>query len=243
MRLGRYGAFAQIGSKDAGDTPRYASLRPGQSMHTIALADALELFKLPRDLGHVAGGRRRSASASAASVRSSSRATPTPRSSPEDDPYTIDLAQRARALVQEKREAAANRIIRDFGNGVQVLNGRYGPYITDGEKNARIPKEREPATPYRRRVRRPARGGAVPSQAWRRAQNAKAAPAKKTAAKKRCVSGAGQPATPTRKRAASAQESRGTQDDHDTWRRERHPQESRRRQTRAGQARSPGPGA
>jgi len=62
---------------------------------------------------------------------------------PEDDPYTIELP-RALQIVQEKLEMLANRTILDFGNGVQVLNGRYGPYITDGEKNARIPKDQEP---------------------------------------------------------------------------------------------------
>ncbi|MEO7431479.1 MAG: topoisomerase C-terminal repeat-containing protein, partial [Dokdonella sp.] len=62
---------------------------------------------------------------------------------PEDDPYTIEF-DRAVELIRAKAEAAANRIIKDFGNGIQVLNGRYGPYITDGEKNARIPKEQEP---------------------------------------------------------------------------------------------------
>ena len=62
---------------------------------------------------------------------------------PEDDPYTIELP-RALQIVAEKLEMLANRLILDFGNGVQVLNGRYGAYITDGEKNARIPKEQEP---------------------------------------------------------------------------------------------------
>jgi len=62
---------------------------------------------------------------------------------PEDDPYTIELP-RALQIVQERLEMLANRLILDFGNGVQVLNGRYGAYITDGEKNARIPKEQEP---------------------------------------------------------------------------------------------------
>jgi len=64
---------------------------------------------------------------------------------PEDDPYTIELPH-ALQLVLEKLVAIANRTILDFGNGVQVLNGRYGPYITDGEKNARIPKDRDPKT-------------------------------------------------------------------------------------------------
>jgi DNA topoisomerase-1 len=63
----------------------------------------------------------------------------------EDDPYTIELPE-ALQRVRDKLEMLANRIIKDFGNGVQVLNGRYGPYITDGEKNARMPKDREPAS-------------------------------------------------------------------------------------------------
>jgi len=62
----------------------------------------------------------------------------------EDDPYTITL-ERALQLIQEKQEIEANRIIREFpGTDVQVLNGRYGPYITDGRKNGKIPKDRDP---------------------------------------------------------------------------------------------------
>ena len=142
MRLGRYGAYAQIGSKDDEDKPTYASLRPGQSMHTITLDEAMELFKLPRTLGQSDAGEdvtvgigRFGPFVKQGSTYASLKA--------EDDPYTIELP-RALQLVQEKLEAIANRTILDFGNGVQVLNGRYGPYITDGEKNARIPKDREP---------------------------------------------------------------------------------------------------
>ena len=142
VRLGRYGPFAQIGRKEDGDTPRYASLRPGQSMHTIALADALELFKLPRVLGDSPQGEAVSVGVGRFGPFVKQGDTYASLGK-EDDPYTIDLAQ-ALALVQAKREVAANRVIKDFGNGVQVLNGRYGPYITDGEKNARIPKDQEP---------------------------------------------------------------------------------------------------
>ena len=64
----------------------------------------------------------------------------------EDDPYTIDLA-RAVFLIEEKEEIARNRIIKEFdGSDIQVLNGRYGPYISDGKLNGRIPKDREPAS-------------------------------------------------------------------------------------------------
>ena len=62
----------------------------------------------------------------------------------EDDPYTVEL-DRALELIKEKKIADANRIIHDFTEeGIQVLNGRYGPYITDGNKNAKIPKDKEP---------------------------------------------------------------------------------------------------
>ncbi len=144
VRLGRYGAFAQIGLKEAGDTPRYASLRPGQSMHTITLPEALELFKLPRLLGNAPTGEPVSVGIGRFGPFVKQGDTYASLGK-EDDPYTVDL-QRALALVQAKREAAANRIISDFGSGVQVLNGRYGPYITDGAKNARIPKDRDPAS-------------------------------------------------------------------------------------------------
>jgi DNA topoisomerase I len=144
VRLGRYGAYAQIGTKDDEAKPTYASLRPGQSMHTITLEDAMELFKLPRNLGQSEAGEditvgvgRFGPFVKQGSTYASLK--------PEDDPYTIELP-RALQLVQEKLEAIANRIITDFGNDIQVLNGRYGPYITDGEKNARIPKDREPKT-------------------------------------------------------------------------------------------------
>src|SRR5256714_4045119 len=62
----------------------------------------------------------------------------------EDDPYTVTL-ERAREVIRLKQEADANRIIQDFpAEGIQVLNGRYGPYITDRKKNAKIPKDRDP---------------------------------------------------------------------------------------------------
>jgi DNA topoisomerase-1 len=145
VRLGRYGPMAQIGTKDDDDKPRFASLRPGQSIHTITLEDALHLFKLPRDLGVAPDGVKISAGIGRfgpfvkhGSVYASLK--------PEDDPYTIELP-RALELLHEKAELARNRLIASFRDGaIQVLNGRYGPYITDGEKNARIPKDREPAS-------------------------------------------------------------------------------------------------
>ncbi|HEY8585189.1 MAG TPA: DNA topoisomerase I [Rhodanobacter sp.] len=142
VRLGRFGPYAAIGTKDDEEKPTFASLRPGQSMHTISLAEALELFKLPRKLGHAENGEEVSVAIGRFGPFVKQGSTYASLK-PEDDPYTIELP-RALQVMQEKLEMLANRLILDFGNGVQVLNGRYGAYITDGEKNARIPKEQEP---------------------------------------------------------------------------------------------------
>jgi len=145
VRMGRFGPFVQIGTKDDEEKPRFAGLLPGQKMNDIALEEALELFKLPRDLGHTSDGLPVSASIGRfgpyvrygdkyVSIRG------------DDSPYTIDLP-RALELIEEKKRADAERIIQDFEEeGIQVLNGRYGPYITDKKKNARVPKDREPAS-------------------------------------------------------------------------------------------------
>lgn len=200
VRLGRYGPFAQIGTKDDEDKPKFASLRPGQSMHTITLEEALELFKLPRNLGKAEDGEEITVGVGRfgpfvkhGSMYASLQA--------DDDPYTIELP-RALELIRAKIEAAANRVIQDFGNGVQVLNGRYGPYITDGQKNARIPKDKEPrelteaecAALLAAAPNRPKRGGGrfgkgkatktAPAEKAPKKAAAKKAPAKKAAVKK-----------------------------------------------------------
>jgi DNA topoisomerase-1 len=142
VRMGRFGPFVQIGTKDDADKPRFAGLRPGQKMDLITLAEALVLFTLPRTLGTSADG--------APILANVGRFGPYIKYGPkyvsmkEDDPYTVTL-ERALELIRLKQEADANRIIVDFTDaGIQVLNGRYGPYITDGKKNAKVPKEREP---------------------------------------------------------------------------------------------------
>jgi len=142
VRMGRFGPFVQIGTKDDADKPRFAGLRPGQKMDLITLPEALELFKLPRTLGTSADG--------APILANVGRFGPYIKYGPkyvsmkDDDPYTVTL-ERALELIRLKQEADANRIIADFTDaGIQVLNGRYGPYITDGKKNAKVPKDREP---------------------------------------------------------------------------------------------------
>ncbi|RPD87832.1 DNA topoisomerase I [Luteimonas sp. 100069] len=180
VRLGRFGPYAAIGStaEDAEDKPKFASLRPGQSMHTISLEDALELFQLPRILGEDKGEQvsvgigRFGAFAKRGSVYASLKK--------EDDPYKIDLA-RAVFLIEEKEEIARNRIIKEFeGSEIQVLNGRFGPYISDGKLNGKIPKDREPASLTFEEVTRLLEETGKPV----RKGFGKKAPAKKVAAKK-----------------------------------------------------------
>ena len=144
VRMGRFGPFVQIGTKDDADKPRFAGLRPGQKMDTLQLADAFELFKLPRTLGLTAQGET--------VLTAIGRFGPYVKygakyvSLKEDDPYTVTL-ERALELIQAKMIADANRIIQDFAaEKIQVLNGRYGPYVTDKLKNARVPKDRDPKT-------------------------------------------------------------------------------------------------
>jgi DNA topoisomerase-1 len=142
VRMGRYGPFVQIGTKDDEDKPKFAGLRRGQKMGEINLADAMELFKLPRTLGETPEGETVSTSVGRFGpyVKYGEKFV----SIKDDDPYVIELP-RALEVIAEKKLADANRLILDFpDDGIQVLNGRYGPYITDKNKNARVPKDREP---------------------------------------------------------------------------------------------------
>jgi DNA topoisomerase-1 len=142
VRMGRFGPFVQIGTKDDADKPRFAGLRPGQKMDAITHAEAMELFKLPRKLGTTPDG--------AEITTNVGRFGPYVKYGAKyvslkiDDPYEI-TPERALEVIREKEIADANRLILDFPDaGIQVLNGRYGPYITDKSRNAKIPKDKEP---------------------------------------------------------------------------------------------------
>jgi len=192
VRLSRFGPCAQIGLATEEEKPRFASLRPGQKMDSITLAEALHLFKLPRKLGMTAEGEEVTVAigrfgpfAKAGSTYASLAA--------EDDPYEISL-ERALTLIEDKRAGINARLIASFDGGIQVVKGKFGPYITDGSKNAKIPKDREPASltheeclellasaPEKARGRF-ARKGAAKADGKGRAP-AKKAPAKRPAAK------------------------------------------------------------
>ncbi len=143
VRVGRYGAFVQIGHKENGK-PRFAGLRPHQRMHTITLEEALALFQLPRLVGTTPTGDAITANIGRFGpyLHDGKKFIPLK----EDDPYTIEQA-RALAVIAAYEEVQANKVIQTFADSpIQILQGRYGPYITDGQKNARIPKDCDPKT-------------------------------------------------------------------------------------------------
>ena len=185
-RIGRFGPRVQIGTVDDEEKPKFASLQPGQSIYSISLDEALKLFDMPRTLGESNGETvsvgigRFGPFAKRGSTYASLKK--------EDDPYKIDLA-RAVFLVDEKEEIARNRIIKEFpGSDIQVLNGRFGPYLSDGKLNGKIPKDREPASLSLEEVQqlmaetgKPARKGFGAKKAVAKKAAVKKAPAKKAA--------------------------------------------------------------
>ena len=148
VRMGRYGPFVQIGTRDDEEKPKFAGLRPGQKMDRITMDEAMQLFKLPRELGETEEGEPVSTNIGRFGpyVKFGSKYVSL-KTKEGDDPYSLTL-ERALELVKEKKEFEANREIKIFENtDIKILRGRYGPYITDGIKNARIPKDVEdPAT-------------------------------------------------------------------------------------------------
>ena len=182
-RLGKFGPIAQIGGPDDEEKPRFASLRPGQSIYTIGFDEALKLFDLPRKLGlddgkevSVAVGRFGPFAKRGDTYASLGK---------EDDPYTVTF-ERAVELIRAREELIANRLIKAFpGTDIQVVNGKFGPYITDGEKNGKIPKDRDPASLTRQECEELlAAGKPVRKGFGRKKAVVKKAPAKKAAVAK-----------------------------------------------------------
>jgi DNA topoisomerase I len=143
VRLGRYGPFAQIGQAEDEEKPQFAGLRPGQKMETITLDEALKLFDLPRDLGETPEGEPVQANVGRFGpyIRYGKRNFVSLK---EHDPHDVTLEQ-ALELVEAHKKAQRERIIQTFeAEGIQVLKGRYGPFVTDGNRNASVPKDGDP---------------------------------------------------------------------------------------------------
>lgn len=140
-RLGRFGPMVQIGEVvEGGEKPRFAKLRTNQSIETISLDEALELFRLPRNLGTFEGedvvvniGRFGPYAQHAGQFYSLKK---------EMDPYTVELAE-VSPLIEEKRKAKAESEVKVFAKEkIRILKGPYGPYIKQGLRNYKIPKEK-----------------------------------------------------------------------------------------------------
>lgn len=141
VRVGRFGPMAQLGdSQDENDKPQYSSLRHGQHIETITLEEALALFELPRTIGEYEG---KSVVISIGRfgpyIRHNNTFTSLKKGI--DDPYTIDLGT-AIERIEEKRQADSNKVLKEFVEdaSLKILNGRWGPYISFGKNNIKIPK-------------------------------------------------------------------------------------------------------
>lgn len=201
VRLGRFGPMVQIGSKDDVEKPLFAALRPGMKLDTVTLEEALELFKLPRHVGETPDGKPITANVGRFGpyLKYGDQFVSLQKT---DDPYTVTL-ERALELIAEKQQKDAAKVLKDFGNGIQILKGRWGPYIQQVVKcdklQVRVPKERDATTLSleeceamlapalaAKAARKPAKkaGGKTTATAAKAAGTATAAPTKEPAKKK-----------------------------------------------------------
>ncbi len=140
-RIGRFGAMVQLGDQEEDEELKFASIPKTSSLDTITFEEALKLFQLPRILGENEEGPIK---ANLGRFGPYVQLGKTFASLKNIDVYEVTLEE-ALTLIEEKREAERNKMILNFEEeGIQVLNGRYGPYITDGKTNAKIPKDKEP---------------------------------------------------------------------------------------------------
>jgi len=161
VRIGRYGPFAQIGTRDDEEKPQFAGLSPEQRMHSVTLEEVLPLFELPRIVGDTTAGEEVFVNAGrfgpyAGYVDKQIRnlveerditgveLLPQNVSIDPEDPHKITMEQ-VQSFIDAKKETDREKEILLFEDtAVQVLDGRWGPFITDGFKNAKIPKDKEP---------------------------------------------------------------------------------------------------
>ncbi len=189
VRIGRYGPFVQVGdsaTEENEEKPLYASLRNGQSIETISLEEALELFKLPKVVGEYEGKVMKVAIGRFGPYISHNSAfVSLPK---EIDPLDVTEEQ-AIELINAKRKKDAEKLIKSFDEDpeVKVLNGRWGPYIEFGKLNVKIPKDRDPLTLTYEECK--ALADAMPKDAkkGRFGKAASAKPAAKAPAKKKAV--------------------------------------------------------
>jgi DNA topoisomerase-1 len=141
-RLGRYGAMIQIGEAEDEEKPQFAPMPEGRKISTVSLEEALKMFELPRVVGKSPKGieiiaqiGRFGPYLKVGSINVSLKG---------EDPFTIS-ENKANELLKEHQKMLDSRVIANYeAEGIQVLNGRFGPYVTDGQVNAKVPKGVEP---------------------------------------------------------------------------------------------------
>lgn len=174
-KLGRFGPMIQLGKSDDDNKPQFAPMPFNTSLNTVTLEQALEMFKLPRTVGQTTDGQE--IIANIGRFGPYIKVGSTFVSIKHHDPLMIDL-ETARQFYQEKITQEAQKNIADFGE-VKVLNGRFGPYVTDGKTNAKVPKDTDPHTLTKEQALD------ILANTGKPAKTAKKAPAKaKTTAKK-----------------------------------------------------------
>ncbi|WP_247235133.1 type I DNA topoisomerase [Telluribacter sp. SYSU D00476] len=145
VRVGKYGPYVQIGDVEDEEKPKFASLQKGQLMETITFEEAMELFKLPREVGFYEDkGMVVNIGKYGPYVKHDDKFYSL---SPTDDPMAV-TEERLIEIIQEKRKQESNRIIREYDENpnAKVLNGKYGPYIAFGKRNIKIPRGTEPTS-------------------------------------------------------------------------------------------------
>lgn len=192
VRIGRYGPMAQIGEATDEEKPQFASLQKDQSISTITLEEALKLFDLPRELGEYDGEMLVAGIGRFGPYVRHGKLFASITKDMEEDVYSIDL-KKAIELIEAKRTLEKNRTIKLFDENpdVQILNGRYGPYIKIAKQNYRIPKDVEPTSLSledclriaEESPKKPKKGAKTAASSKKTATKAKASKTKKAASK------------------------------------------------------------
>lgn len=187
-RIGRFGPMLQLGDTEGEEKPQFAPMPKGFRVDTVTLDEALKAFKLPRLVGETPEGFPMKANIGRfgpyLEVTNPETKTRLFVSIKPLDPHDITHEQ-ALELYAEKLKAEAEKNIADFGDGIKVLNGRYGPYITDGKKNAKIPKDTDPKTITHEQAKQMIAEAPEAKGRFARRGATKKAPAKRKAASKK----------------------------------------------------------
>lgn len=141
-RFGRFGPMLQRGATEDEEKPTFAPLPEGKMLENVTLEEALTMFQLPRVVGKTVEGEE--IKANIGRFGPYVQVGKTYVSIKPEDPFSI-TEEKARELYAAKLEKDANKYVAEFDSGIKVVNGPFGPYVTDGKKNAKIPKDQDPA--------------------------------------------------------------------------------------------------